>query len=223
MIEDFSQPMPNWCSNYAIFHHDDPAMLEKLVAAYNSGSTMETLYPCPQELRDTVAGCPADPDDRDRNEQKQKENLERYGAKDWYDWCCDKWGAKWDFGREQSDSPFSPRAAVQEKDGKPCVELGFDTAWSPPLGFYEYLHNELGFDVKAYYFEGGMGFVGSSHNGSENSIQIKEFTEEWLEDNVPAKMLEVFNLIEQAAECREAEEEFNAQNKEQAHEPESND
>jgi hypothetical protein len=193
--------MPNWCSNSAIFYHDDPAKLEQLAAAYNAGSTMQTLWPCPAELRDTIAGFPAD-------EKKQKENLDKYGAKDWYDWCCDKWGVKWDFGRE--DSEFAPKAVVQEKDGKKYVELGFDTAWSPPLGFYEYLHDELGFDVKGYYFEPGMGFIGTSHNGDENTINIREFTEEWLADNVPAKLIETFNLYEEAAMMREAEDFYRA-------------
>ena len=46
--------------------------------------------------------------------------------------------------------------------------LSFNTAWSPPIGFYEKM-TELGFDVTAFYLEEGMGFVGkySNEDGDE--------------------------------------------------------
>jgi hypothetical protein len=200
--------MPNWCNNSVIITHPDRAELQRLVDAYNSGQTMQTMHPCPQELRDTVAGALADETAQKALEQRQQENIEKYGSPHWYDWCCDNWGVKWDFGRE---SPDCPAAEIQTADdGSLYVTLGFDTAWAPPLGFYEHLHT-LGFHVKAYYFEMGMGFVGSSTNGNENTINIREFTQEWLSDNVPAKLCDTFNLYEYAAENEEAERAYSAQ------------
>lgn len=197
--------MPNWCNNSVTFTHPEPAQLQRLVDAYNAGHTMQEFWPCPDDLRNTVAGALAPGPEQTALEQRQRDNLDKYGAKDWYDWCCDNWGVKWDFGRDGDDYP---KAEVQTKpDGTLYVALGFDTAWSPPLGFYAHMH-ELGFDVKAYYFEMGMGFCGVSRNGDERTIKICEFTQDWLADNVPHSICEAFNLYEQAAEQEEAEREW---------------
>ena len=166
---------------------------------------MQAFWPCPQDLRDTVAGALAPGPEQDALEQKQQENLDKYGAKHWYDWCTDNWGVKWDFGREGENYP---KAEVKkDADGAHYVELGFDTAWAPPLGFYAHMH-DLGFDVKAYYFEMGMGFCGISLNGDERTINIREFTQNWLANNVPQKICEVFNLYEQAAEIEACDREW---------------
>lgn len=197
--------MPNWCSNYVIFTHADDALLQRLADAYNEslgggeGGTMQAFWPCPQELRDTVAGSLGDEEQQQALVAKQAANVEKYGSAHWYDWCCDNWGTKWDFSRE----PGTPEAVVRDNGDHKSVEIGFDTAWSPPLGFYQHMHDVFGFDVKAYYFEAGVGFVGSSRNGDENTINIREFTQDWLEDNVPEKLCKIFNLYEEAAQMEE--------------------
>lgn len=202
--------MPNWCMNHATFEHDDDALLQRLVDAFNSGSTMQEFWPCPQELRDTAAGYLGNTDAQKELEQKEVENVKKYGDKNWYDWCVNNWSTKWDFGRDQDVTLKNDprRAVIAEKNGRKYVEIGFDTAWSPPLGFYEYMHTHHGFKVEAQYFEPGMGFVGTSKNGDDNTISIREFTQEWLKNNVPERLCEIFNLYEQAAECEAAEKEL---------------
>lgn len=196
--------MPNWCSNSVTFEHSNRAELQRLVEAYNDGETMQQLFPCPCDLRDTVAGSLGQgTPEQAALEKKQIENLQQYGAKNWYDWCVDNWGTKWDFGRDVDHG--GQKAEIKTKpDGTAYVELGFDTAWAPPLGFYAHLTAQ-GFRVKAYYFEGGMGFCGVWHDGVDDAIDIREFTQEWLADHVPAKICEVFNLYEQAAEMEATE------------------
>lgn len=46
------------------------------------------------------------------------EAKEKYGAKDWYDWCNLYWGTKWDAGDAEYDE--------EEQT------IRFDTAWAPP-------------------------------------------------------------------------------------------
>ena len=194
--------MPNWCSNTVIFKHTDRAELQRLIDAYNSGDTMNTIWPCPCELRDTVAGSLGkDTPEQAALEQKHADNLAKYGAAHWYDWCVNNWGTKWDFGREKGRPPAEIKT---DKNGEAYVELGFDTAWAPPLGFYAHL-TEQGFSVKAYYFEGGVGFCGVWHDNVDDTIDIREFTQEWIADHVPAKICEVFNVYEEAAEMEENE------------------
>lgn len=47
------------------------------------------------------------------------ENIRKYGYIDWYDWCRDKWGTKWN----AYDTYFDESTNIME----------FDTAWSCPL------------------------------------------------------------------------------------------
>lgn len=193
--------------NIATFEHDDETLLQRLADAFNAGRTMNEFYPCPQELRDTVAGSlGAGTPEQAELEQKHAANLQKYGATDWYDWCCENWGVKWDFGREQYDD--APQAKITNKNGKKCVEISFNTAWAPPIKFYEHMHDTFGFRIKAYYFEAGMGFIGTSRDGDENTINIREMTQDWLADNVPEKLCRMFNLYEYAAQCEEDEKEF---------------
>lgn len=196
--------MPNWCSNSVTFKHTDKAELQRLVDAYNAGETMQQLFPCPCDLRETVAGFRGrGTPEQAALEQQQADNLAKYGAKDWYDWCVDNWGTKWDFGRDVDHN--GPKAEIKTNNtGEHYVELGFDTAWTPPRGFYAHLV-DAGFDIKAYYLEEGCGFCGVWQDNIDDAFDIREFTQEWLADHVPANICAVFNMYEQAAEREETE------------------
>lgn len=58
--------MPNWCHNIALFHHNDPVMMERLKHASYSNELLNEFIPMPE------------------NEEIQDE------------WCAYKWGTKWD-------------------------------------------------------------------------------------------------------------------------------
>ena len=49
------------------------------------------------------------------------DNKKKYGHMTWYNWCCDKWGTKWN----ACDTKLS-----SEEDGQ--LEYFFQTAWSEP-------------------------------------------------------------------------------------------
>lgn len=194
--------MPNWCMNYTVIKNsDNPALLEQFAQAYNDGALMQYFRPCPADLTDTTCGSPATEQERAENDRKKEYNLTTHGHTDWYGWRCDNWGTKWDIGRREGDNPIR----VKTKHGQKVIEVGFDSAWSPPLAFYEYLCDQFGFDIRGYYFEPGCGFCGSWHAGIENTISIEEFTPEWLAHNVPKRVLTVFNMIEEAEQQREQE------------------
>lgn len=68
------------------------------------------------------------------------------------------------------------------------IQMTFDTAWSPPIEFYEHMVKE-GFKVHAEYHESGMGFVGSWNDEEGDDyweyIEIFEkYHDEW-RDNIP--------------------------------------
>lgn len=70
-------------------------------------------------------------------------------VKNWYDWRLENWGTKWDVNALDPDISHEGRR----------LQVQFETAWGPPIHFYEHLA-ELGFKVRAYYREEGMGFHG---------------------------------------------------------------
>jgi hypothetical protein len=75
----------------------------------------------------------------------------------WYEWNVTNWGTKWDATVYEWD---------RENDNE--IWISFDSAWSPPSALYEFL-TETGWDVSAYYSEGGMGYCGkyTSQDGDE--------------------------------------------------------
>ena len=135
--------MPNWCMNNLTISHDDPAKLQEFVDAYNSGSTCGHYLPTPKD---------------EDGKTIQDESSPNY----WYTWQCNNWGTKWDFGKEEYNDP-----AVIE-DG--TVSISFNTAWSPPIQFFEHL-TDLDYNVRCSYWEPGMGYCGIWDNGYDNYIE----------------------------------------------------
>lgn len=188
--------MPNWCDNTLHITHENPEMMKKVIDAWNSGSPLQTMRPCPQELYDTYAGSSADEEKQKENERKEKANIKKYGFENWYDWCLANWGTKWDIDTLRSNNDYNT-----------CFEECFMSAWSPPIAFYEYL-SSLGYKVKASYFESGMGFCGNwSSEYGDDFYQIEKFTPKWIEDNIPEDIREEFGLLECYAESDDEEEE----------------
>ena len=150
--------MPNWCNNNLTLEHDDPQMLIRAKEALDRGEFLQEFIPVPQELKETMSGSFGDDERQAMLEAQTARNVEKYGYGNWYDYCVGEWGTKWDTG-EDGNTDISP-------DGK-ILHTGFDTAWAPPLAAYEKLL-DLGFRVKAYYYEPGMNFAGIWEDGIDD-------------------------------------------------------
>lgn len=167
--------MPNWCSNSVTVTHSNPEMLERLANA-NKDALFANFFPVPQELC-VEAHLGADdaqlsPEIRAIYEQ----NLLKHGVRHWYDWCIAHWGTKWD----------AAECDIMRQDG--TVYLSFDTAWGPPIMWYNSMIN-LGFEIQAYYAEPNMAFCGRFTNDTNDHIEWADVTD------VPADILEQFPWI----------------------------
>lgn len=160
--------MPNWTGNCVTLRHENPAMIKRAVDAFAAGKFCEEFYPIPAELKDTSAP----------NRTNADALIEKTGYADWYDFCVNEWGTKWDFGSGDGIN------TVEENE---CV-LYFDSAWSPPLAIYDLLISE-GFDVYADFHEPGMCFVGRYTNG-----ELEEY--EATPGNCPEDMDEMWCITE---------------------------
>ena len=75
----------------------------------------------------------------------------------WYNWRVENWGTKWDVGGETEGHV--------ERISENSVSISFESAWNPPIEFYEYLEENCGFSVNANWFEPGMCFAGEFCDG----------------------------------------------------------
>lgn len=171
--------MPNWCANVVKISHDDSAMIDRIIQAKHD--LLQEFLPCPKPLLRTIAGHHSDKRKQRRLERNEKRNIQRYGVANWYDWRIANWGTKWDI-----------EAEIEEGDG--YITLSFDSAWSPPLEAYSAL-NEMGFAIKAYYYEPGMNFAGIWEDGVDECYE--DFTD------LPEELDEMFAISEMMAECEE--------------------
>lgn len=180
--------MPNWCNNSVEIYHTDPAMIERVRKGFNDGGLLSELLPCPQELTETVSGSMGE-DKRAEHEAQQAANVEKYGYANWYDFCVNEWGTKWDVGADGNPAQDIPGGLM----------LGFESAWSPPIGAYEKL-TEMGFTIRAMYYEPGMAFAGIWEEGSDDYYDYGGLDSAGIADTLPVELDEAFGISESAAE-----------------------
>jgi len=173
--------MPNWCMNKLTVEHDDKAMIDKFEKAYRADWTIETFLPTPRD--------PGDPTKLIGEDQAFGDNENT--TNNWYHWRIANWGTKWDIGCEAQNGAYGLEPTRSGNE----LSVSFDTAWSPPIGFYERLA-VLGFKVNASYFEPGMSFCGSWENGTDNFYEGQ-----WTE--FPQKLIDLYDIAEYNKELEE--------------------
>ena len=190
--------MPNWCNNNLILEHDDPAMIKRAYDALERGEFLQEFIPVPVDLKETIAGSHGDPVEQAKLVEQTKRNVEKYGYGNWYDFCSNEWGTKWDCG-EQGASDIHP-------DGR-ILHTYFDTAWAPPVAAYEKLEAQ-GFRVSAQFYEPGMAFAGTYEDGNCDDFSLEGMKADDIERDYP-ELDEAFGISESIREYeRENEEEL---------------
>lgn len=114
------------------------------------------------------------------------------GIEDKITYCKKNWGTKWDFGKTAYTPDEECDWQVDEM-GYGVIHLRFDTASSPPIGWYEAL-NVLDMTVEAYYFESLMQFCGQWSNPVEGIVD--EFINFKHHSEIPYTIQQTFNTDE---------------------------
>ena len=186
--------MPNWCNNSVEIYHEDSAMLERVRKAFDEGTLLNEFIPVPASLH-IVAGSVGDPDEQKKLIEATEKNIEVHGYGNWYDFCVNEWGTKWDIAADGNPAQDIPGGLM----------LGFDSAWSPPIAAYEKL-TEQGFRIRAMYCEPGMAFAGVWEEGMDDFYEYGSMSSTEIVETLPEELDEAFGISEQAADY-EAEEE----------------
>lgn len=206
--------MPNWCNNTLTISHKDLSMMKRVVKGYNQNRLLDEFIPIPLELKE--ASMSMEKLMKQRNWEYKKEldkvveelNKKYFGYKDWYDFCVSQWGTKWDIGRGDGY-----RTMLIKDIKNKSITVGFDSAWSPPIGAYEKLV-EMGFSIRAMYYEGGCAFCGIWEDGEEEFYEI-EGNSEWVKNNIPKELDDEFCISEGMADWEyQCAEEENAETEE---------
>ena len=197
--------MPNWCNNTLELEHEDPAMIERAKTAFAEGKLLAEFCPVPEDLS-IVAGRVGDDED-----QKQKDlvaqmevNVAKHGYANWYDYCVNEWGTKWDVSGNDYGQPH------QETPNK--ITMSFDSAWAPPTTAMDKFE-AMGFSVRLYYYEPGMGFAGIYEDGHDDYYEYGGLNSEQIAEELPEALDEMFNISEDVAMWEEENKEEENENK----------
>ena len=187
--------MPNHCNNYLVLGHKDAREIGRAKLAILDDNFFQEFHPCPQDLLDTTAGYFSNEADQIALEAKTKSNLEKYGFANWYDWNCANWGTKWD--------AYDIEIVSEHYEGDTAeLSLTFDTAWAPPIAFYEKME-ELGFSVLGMYNEFGCAFCGVYEDGYDEYVEYNSDTL----DRIPTEVNDQFGITDTLAEWEAYDEE----------------
>jgi hypothetical protein len=152
-------------------------MIIRAHVALTEGKFFSEFVPVPKQLVETVASSQTD-------EALTKANIEKFGYASWYDFCVNEWGTKWDTECHSVD--------IYEEHPD-TLEAVFDTAWAPPVPFYEKLER-MGFQVEAKYYEPGMGFAGMYSEGCDDYYELSGMSAEDVEQKIPEELDAEFGI-----------------------------
>ena len=173
-------------------------MIERAVKGLTNEGLFSELAPIPKELSDTVSGRLGDTEEQRQLELREEANLAKYGYKNWYDYCVNEWGTKWDVTADN----------YTVEEGGLAVSAGFDSAWSPPIGGYDKLV-DMGFRVYGMYFEPGCAFAGIYDNGYDDCYNLAGLSSSEMRDELPSELDGYFGISESQEEWElENEDEF---------------
>ena len=194
--------MPNWCNNSVEIYHEDPAMIERVRKAFNDGALLNEFIPVPADLQIVAGSVPVA--EEAEHKAKEETNREKHGYTNWYDFCVNEWGTKWDIGADGNPAQDIPGGLM----------LGFDSAWAPPCAAYEKLA-ALGFRITAMYYEGGMCFAGvwegNEEDFNDDYYELSGMSSTEVAETLPVELDEAFCISESMAEW-EAENEEDEEN-----------
>jgi len=178
--------MPNWCNNYLELEHEDPAMIERAQKAFEEGKLLAEFCPVPESLH-IVAGRVGDDADAEQKKllEATEHNLAVHGYGNWYDYCVNEWGTKWDVGADGQATLTSPNT----------ITMGFDSAWAPPVAAMEKFQ-ELGFKVKLIYWESGMCFAGLFDENGDDYIDYSNMSAAELAEEINPEVDECMCIVE---------------------------
>ena len=186
--------MPNWCNNYLELTHDDPEMITRAQKAFADGRLLDEFVPVPKSLH-IVAGRVGSDDNPEqiKLEEDTARNIATHGYGNWWDYCVNEWGTKWDVGGDGDQARL---------DGPNHISMNFDSAWAPPVPAMEKFL-DLGFRVKLIYWESGMCFCGLFDENGDDYYDYTDMSADEIAETINSEIDECMCITESIREWEE--------------------
>jgi hypothetical protein len=135
--------------------------------------------------------------DKDGRSQAQLfEHFRPNPSGEWdYGWSIENWGTKW----EASIIDW-------ERLDEESMIIYFETAWAPPIAFYNFLLED-DWNIEAFYHESGMCFAGIYDNGSDDYYEYSDLTPDEIDEQFPHELNDMYGIAEQKRLWEEDQEE----------------
>jgi hypothetical protein len=186
--------MPNWCNNYLELEHKDPAMIERAKRAFADGRLLDEFVPVPKDLHVVAGRVGADGDpEQIKLKEDTARNIATHGYANWYDFCVNEWGTKWDVGGDGDQA---------SQDTPTDLRMNFDSAWAPPVAAMEKFQ-ALGFKVKLVYWESGMCYCGLFDENGDDYMDYTDMSADDVEASINPEVDECMCIVENLREWEE--------------------
>jgi hypothetical protein len=196
--------MPNHCTN--LLSCTSGKTIGSIIKPYltEDGKRIDfnKIVPMPERIHKTTLEIPilldAEQQEAWEKEQEilQEQNLKDYGYKNWYDWSVANWDTKWN---AYSCYTLEDESLTLED----LSDIGFQTAWSPPINVIRELAKLTGESLRMSYYDEGWMFGGEyivNADGSEIDNCYEDI------DDCPDHLKEELDVA-YFLECRENEDE----------------
>jgi hypothetical protein len=175
-------------------------MIERAKTAFADAKLLAEFVPVPESLH-IVAGRVGSDEEPEQIALVEQEaaNIATHGYTNWYDYCVNEWGTKWDVGGE------GDQATVHSPNS---ISMNFDSAWAPPIAAMEKFQ-DLGFKVKLVYWESGMCYCGVYDENGDDYLDYTDMSAAEVAESINPEVDECMCIVENLEEweAENAEEE----------------
>jgi hypothetical protein len=201
--------MPNHCTN--LLSCTSGKTIGEIIKPYltDDGKSIDfnKIIPMPEGILKTCnapsneeitkQGTPEEIEARQKeHDELCEQNLKDHGYKNWYDWSVANWDTKWN--AYSCYTLEDDTLALQD-----IHDIGFQTAWSPPINVVRQLAKLTGESLRMSYYDEGWMFGGEyivDTDGSESDNCYDDI------DDCPEHLKEELD-VQYFLDCRDEEEE----------------
>ena len=193
--------MPNWCNNNLQITGPNKIIdkIEKIVNDESSDAQglLDYFHPMPKGLEGTTSP--------DSSADKPQPYIDGYT--NWYDWCLNNWGTKWELCEYHG---VDRKYLTLNSEGESTIEFAFESAWSPPINaLAHWLEMNEECQATLSYYEGGCDFMGIWDNFDDSVYSPSDYKSDdaFWDKGIGKQLDEDFAITESMAQWEEEQKE----------------